>query len=80
MRVKPRAGLRVPYPQNPIQALPAEGGNVPEDNYWMRRLRDGDVVRIDDPPKKPELMSAAPVDINEPEPSGREPVAPLTTR
>lgn len=41
-----------------------EIADVPENSFWVRRLRDGDVARVDD--------SAAP--------TGREPVAPLTTR
>lgn len=33
------------------QQLPAEGAWVPRASYWMRRLRDGDVVESK-PPKK----------------------------
>ena len=29
--------------------MPREGMDVPEDAYWMRRLRDGDVVRAEPP-------------------------------
>ncbi len=64
MRVKPvdpTAVIRDPHTK---RVLPAEGGDVPEDNFWIRRLRAGEVVRIDE--------SALPV--------GNEPIRPLTTR
>lgn len=32
-------------------ALPAEGDYIALDNYWRRRLKDGDVV-LSEPPKK----------------------------
>lgn len=63
MRVKPvnpGAVIRDPHTKRP---LPAEGGEVPDNVFWRRRLRAGEVVRIDTA-----------------EPTGREPVAPLTTR
>lgn len=49
MRVMPRKGLRVPYPHNPSMALPDDGDDVQESNYWIRRLLDGDVTRADGP-------------------------------
>lgn len=50
MKVKPASpDVRVPYPQNPGMSLPADGDDVPESTYWVRRLIDGDVVRIDGP-------------------------------
>ncbi len=61
MKVKPvipGAVIRDPDTRRP---LPAEGGEVPESNFWVRRLLAGEVVRID-------------------EPTGLEPVTPLTTR
>lgn len=64
MRVKPAdptAVIRDPHTRRP---LPAEGGEVPETNFWMRRLLAGEVVRVD--------ATASP--------RGNEPVAPLTTR
>lgn len=64
MRVKPvdpDAVIRDPHTK---RQLPAEGGDVPENNFWVRRLRAGEVVRID------ELA----------QPVGDEPIAPLTTR
>jgi uncharacterized protein DUF2635 len=64
MRVKPvdpNAVIRDPHT---MQRLPAEGGDVPDNVFWTRRLLAGEVVRID-------VASA---------PAGTEPVAPLTTR
>jgi hypothetical protein len=45
MNVKPAAGLLVRDPVN-REPLPASGREVPETDYWMRRLRDGDVVKV----------------------------------
>lgn len=67
MRVKPvdpNAVIRDPHTMRP---LPAEGGEVPDNVFWHRRLVAGEVVRIDD------AANAA-------KPNGAEPVAPLTTR
>lgn len=46
--------------------LPAEGGDVPETSFWVRRVLSGELIRIDQPTTG--------------EPTGREPVTPLTTR
>ena len=43
MYVIPAEGLLVPDPVL-RDHLPAEGREVPRDAYWMRRLRDGDVI------------------------------------
>lgn len=42
LNVKPAPGLVV---RDPVtrQALPPEGGEVPDTTYWRRRLADGDV-------------------------------------
>ncbi|HET6606743.1 MAG TPA: DUF2635 domain-containing protein [Rhodopila sp.] len=55
MYVIPKKGFTVRDPQTK-RALPAEGKEVPNTFYWVRRLRDGDVT-IGTPPVK----SAAPV-------------------
>lgn len=60
--VDPNAVIRDPVTKLP---LPAEGGDVPENNFWVRRVLAGEVVRLDEAT---------------PTPTGREPVAPLTTR
>lgn len=43
MFVKPSEGLVIPDPDR-HDALPAEGRDVPETDFWLRRLRDGDVI------------------------------------
>lgn len=49
MRVKPKEGLVIRFPVKPYRKLPPEGAQVPDgDTYWMRRLQDGDVVRVDE--------------------------------
>ncbi len=51
MRVRPsRPGLIVGYPRRPGAPLAQGGEEVPEVSYWMRRLRRGDVVRVEDAP------------------------------
>jgi hypothetical protein len=50
MRVKPAipgAVIRDPHTKRP---LPAEGGEVPDNSFWIRRLRAGEVVRLDAQP------------------------------
>jgi aminoglycoside phosphotransferase (APT) family kinase protein len=39
--------------------LPEEGTEVPEDQFWLRRLRDGDVVRAEAPKVAPAAGEAA---------------------
>ena len=49
MIIKPAPGLKVRDPVSK-RLLPAEGLEVPETNtYWARRLRSGDVVRVEAP-------------------------------
>lgn len=64
MRVKPADPTAVIRDPHTRRVLPAEGDDVPESNFWMRRLLAGEVVRIDE----------------RTEPLGNEPLAPLTTR
>lgn len=45
--VDPNAVIRDPHTKVP---LPAEGGEVPDNNFWNRRLLDGSVVRIETTP------------------------------
>lgn len=64
MKVKPvvpGAIIRDPVTRRP---LPQEGGEVQDNIFWRRRLRDGEVVLVE---------ASTP-------PTGIEPVAPLTTR
>ncbi|WP_207458653.1 DUF2635 domain-containing protein [Azospirillum sp. SYSU D00513] len=53
MFVKPAAGLLVRDPVN-REPLPAEGREVPDDQFWHRRLADGDVVLAKPPATKKE--------------------------
>ncbi len=50
MNVKPAPGLRIRDPDLK-DLLPDEGREVPDTDYWHRRLRDGDVVEV--PPARP---------------------------
>ncbi len=45
MLVKPAPGLKIRDPDLK-DLLPDEGRDVPETDYWHRRLRDGDVVLV----------------------------------
>jgi hypothetical protein len=49
MRIKPRLGLLVRDPAT-YRPLALEGEDKPRDQYWMRRLRDGDVVKVEAEP------------------------------
>lgn len=51
MFVKPAPGLKVRYPP-PAQKrlLPPAGADVPEESYWLRRLKAGDVVPVEQIP------------------------------
>jgi hypothetical protein len=77
--VVPGAVIRDPVTR---QALPAEGGEVPDNTFWTRRWlggevwrREGDewVRRLPDGTERRERIETA-------TPTGREPVTPLTTR
>jgi len=48
MRVRPAEGRAVRDPLTK-QLLPADGRDVPDNSFWRRRLRDGDVVAADAP-------------------------------
>ncbi|HEC2616923.1 TPA: DUF2635 domain-containing protein [Raoultella ornithinolytica] len=45
MFVKPKDGLSVRCPVRG-EALPAEGTEVPDNTFWRRRLKDGDVSLV----------------------------------
>ncbi|HBN7019221.1 TPA: DUF2635 domain-containing protein [Escherichia coli] len=46
MFVKPKDGLSVRCPVRG-EALPKNGAEVPDNAFWRRRLRDGDVARVE---------------------------------
>ncbi len=56
LNLKPSPGLVVIDPQT-RQALPADGAQVAESSYWLRRLDDGDVVEFN--PKKTKRAEAS---------------------
>lgn len=45
MRIKPASGRQVPDPEKGGY-LPPEGRNVEPNLYWLRRIADGDVVKV----------------------------------
>ena len=47
MRVKPAEGRMVRDPRS-MALLPEEGRDVPRNSFWLRRVRDKDVVVEDD--------------------------------
>lgn len=49
MFVKPASGRSVRDPKTK-RHLPPEGAEVPESIFWVRRLAEGDVVRVDHTP------------------------------
>jgi hypothetical protein len=53
--VDPSAVIRDPHTKVP---LPAEGGEVPDTNFWNRRLLDGSVVRIKSEPTGTEPVAS----------------------
>lgn len=57
MYVKPAPGLVIRDPDLK-DLLPEEGREVPETDYWHRRVRDGDVVQ-EAPAKPAKLMKGA---------------------
>lgn len=44
--VRPAAGLSIVMPHRGNAPLPEAGVEVPLDDYWRARLRDGDVVEV----------------------------------
>jgi hypothetical protein len=52
MFLKPVDGRQVPDPDRG-DLLPDEGREVPDTQYWHRRLIDGDVLEINAAPEKP---------------------------
>jgi hypothetical protein len=64
VRVKPTTKGAVIRDPHTKRPLPDDGADVPDTSFWRRRLRAGDVVFVEEPK----------------EPTGLEPVTPLTTR
>lgn len=49
--IKPADGLKVRLENKPQEFLPADGGEVSRNAYWVRRINDGSVVEIKAPKK-----------------------------
>ena len=49
MFVQPTPGLKIRMPDNPAEHLSAAGAEVPANSFWLRRLRDGSVVKVTQP-------------------------------
>ena len=45
--VKPAAGLKIRMPERQMRHLSEVGEPVEMNEYWRRRLKDGDVVKVD---------------------------------
>jgi hypothetical protein len=58
MFVKPAPGLKVRLPENPSAFLPDDGAEVERNAFWLRRLRDEDVVHAA-PASKPTAKPAS---------------------
>lgn len=59
MKIKPtKPEVLIPY-EGTLVMLPVEGADVPDNQYWRRRLRDGDVVPVEAPapaPRQPPIV------------------------
>jgi hypothetical protein len=60
VRVKPAIPGTIIRDPHTKRALPDEGGEVPENSFWVRRLRDGDVVHVSAP--EPPAAKPAPIE------------------
>jgi len=52
MFIKPKDGRQVPDPDRG-DVLPVEGREVNDQQYWQRRINDGDVELVDKPTAAP---------------------------
>lgn len=58
--VQPREGVTLRRPAPDRRAIPAAGAFVPDNQFWRRRLRDGDAIEAV-PPADAVPSDAAPV-------------------
>ncbi len=49
MVVKPAPGLKIRDPERQFSHLPEDGSSVPMSQYWLHRVRDGDVLVVEQP-------------------------------
>lgn len=61
MYIIPKEGFTIRDPRTK-RILPSEGKEVPEDFFWVRRLRDGDVVRATPLDFEDSKVAAAPTE------------------
>ena len=69
MYVVPKSGLNIPDPDMG-DFLPAEGRNVPETAYWLRRIKEKSVFKGSPTAKKTPAKSTTPETV--PESSGSD--------
>ena len=55
--IRPKEGLRIADPQTGAY-LPKEGALMPRSGFWLRRLKDGDVLESSPAPVTPDPESA----------------------
>ena len=58
INVKPAPGILVRIPERDWRPMDAAGEAVPDTYYWLRRLADGDVVRVEEAPAAPAAPAA----------------------
>ena len=61
LHVKPAEGRAAPDPDNNYALLPAEGGLVPDNAYWQRRLKDQDVIKVEAPAEPASVVATTKV-------------------
>ena len=57
MKLAPRMGMTVIDPAT-SRPLPADGADVEIDSYWVRRLNDGDVSKVQEEKPAPDTFQA----------------------
>lgn len=60
MHVKPKTPETVVRDPRTRVRLPADGGRVPDNSFWLRRLIAGDVVKMERPDEKNLAETRAP--------------------
>jgi hypothetical protein len=60
LHVKPAVPGAVIRDPRTMRALPAEGGRVPDNTFWRRRLNKGEIVELPEPKATPQHRPVAP--------------------
>lgn len=58
--VRPSQGIKLREPERRQRYLPDAGAWVPDNEFWRRRLKDGDVVRATPQARPPAPPTAPP--------------------